>query len=255
MCGEFLSRLSAPSAVPRSIAAISARMRDHGVAESVELALRFALGRLDHQRLWHRPGHGRGVEAVVDQPLGHILDGDTGRLLDRPQVDDALVRDHAVLAGVDDRKMRREPTGDVVGVEDRHLRSRAAARQRPSSRYRPRRSAGSRASPTVRQKPAPMVPSAAAAGLTPRTTACPGRKGARCCLTPIGPIPGPPPPCGMQKVLCRLRWRDVGADLGRPAEPDQRVEVGAVQIDLAAGSWTTAQMSRIASSKTPWVEG
>jgi hypothetical protein len=23
--------------------------------------------------------------------------------------------------------------------------------------------------------------------------------------TPIGPIPGPPPPCGMQNVLCRLR--------------------------------------------------
>jgi hypothetical protein len=21
-----------------------------------------------------------------------------------------------------------------------------------------------------------------------------------------GPTPGPPPPCGMQKVLCRLRW-------------------------------------------------
>ena len=33
-----------------------------------------------------------------------------------------------------------------------------------------------------------------------------GRKGARCALTPMGPIPGPPPPCGMQKVLCRFRW-------------------------------------------------
>ena len=27
-----------------------------------------------------------------------------------------------------------------------------------------------------------------------------------CTHTPIGPIPGPPPPCGMQKVLCRFRW-------------------------------------------------
>ncbi len=33
-----------------------------------------------------------------------------------------------------------------------------------------------------------------------------GRKGLRCAATPIGPMPGPPPPCGMQKVLCRLRW-------------------------------------------------
>ena len=34
-----------------------------------------------------------------------------------------------------------------------------------------------------------------------------GRNGARCAATQIGPMPGPPPPCGMQKVLCRLRWQ------------------------------------------------
>src|SRR5690348_7473838 len=28
-----------------------------------------------------------------------------------------------------------------------------------------------------------------------------GRNGTRCFATPIGPTPGPPPPCGMQKVL------------------------------------------------------
>ena len=39
------------------------------------------------------------------------------------------------------------------------------------------------------------------------TTGCPGRNGARCAATQIGPMPGPPPPCGMQKVLCRLRWQ------------------------------------------------
>jgi hypothetical protein len=33
-----------------------------------------------------------------------------------------------------------------------------------------------------------------------------GMKGARCAFTPIGPMPGPPPPCGMQNVLCRFRW-------------------------------------------------
>ena len=35
---------------------------------------------------------------------------------------------------------------------------------------------------------------------------CVGRKGAKCAFTPIGPMPGPPPPWGMQKVLCRFRW-------------------------------------------------
>ena len=33
-----------------------------------------------------------------------------------------------------------------------------------------------------------------------------GRKGARWAPTPMGPMPGPPPPWGMQKVLCRFRW-------------------------------------------------
>ncbi len=39
------------------------------------------------------------------------------------------------------------------------------------------------------------------------TTGWPGRNGARCAATAIGPMPGPPPPCGMQNVLCRLRWQ------------------------------------------------
>jgi hypothetical protein len=38
------------------------------------------------------------------------------------------------------------------------------------------------------------------------TTGCVGMKGARCALMPMGPMPGPPPPCGMQKVLCRFKW-------------------------------------------------
>ena len=37
-------------------------------------------------------------------------------------------------------------------------------------------------------------------------TGCDGRYGERWALTAIGPIPGPPPPWGMQKVLWRLRW-------------------------------------------------
>lgn len=39
------------------------------------------------------------------------------------------------------------------------------------------------------------------------TTGCEGKNGAKCCFTPIGPMPGPPPPWGMQNVLWRLRWQ------------------------------------------------
>lgn len=39
------------------------------------------------------------------------------------------------------------------------------------------------------------------------TTGWEGKNGAKCFFTPIGPMPGPPPPCGMQNVLWRLRWQ------------------------------------------------
>ncbi len=32
-----------------------------------------------------------------------------------------------------------------------------------------------------------------------------GRNGTNCFATQIGPTPGPPPPCGMAKVLCRFK--------------------------------------------------
>src|SRR6188508_3278025 len=35
---------------------------------------------------------------------------------------------------------------------------------------------------------------------------CPGRCGAKCVFTQIGPMPGPPPPCGIAKVLCKFKW-------------------------------------------------
>src|SRR5665213_187902 len=34
-----------------------------------------------------------------------------------------------------------------------------------------------------------------------------GKNETRCFATPIGPTPGPPPPCGMQNVLCRFKWQ------------------------------------------------
>jgi len=58
-----------------------------------------------------------------------------------------------------------------------------------------------------------------APGLPPRTT---------------GPTPGPPPPCGMQKVLCRFRWLTSPPNSPGAASAHQCVHVGAVHIDPAA---------------------
>jgi hypothetical protein len=54
----------------------------------------------------------RCVEAVVHQALGDVDLGDAGGRLDRADVEDALVRDAAVLAGVEHRvvRLRRRAT-------------------------------------------------------------------------------------------------------------------------------------------------
>ena len=49
-----------------------------------------------------------------------------------------------------------------------------------------------------------------------------------------GPTPGPPPPCGMQNVLCRLRCETSPPNSPGLGAAEQRVEVGAVDVDLAA---------------------
>src|SRR6185437_5331689 len=96
--------------------------RDQRVAEPVQLRFRLALRRLDHQRPRHWKAHRRRVEAVVHEPLRDVLDLDPRRRLDRPRIDDALVRHRAVLPAIEHRVVRLEPFRHVIGVEDRHLR-------------------------------------------------------------------------------------------------------------------------------------
>src|SRR5487761_2098738 len=95
--------------------------RDHRVDEAIELLLRLALGRLDHQGSRDREAHRRSVESVVDQPFRDVLDLDARCRLQRAQVEDAFVRDQPAGAAVEHRIMRRETLGDVVGREDRAL--------------------------------------------------------------------------------------------------------------------------------------
>src|SRR5687768_1004836 len=100
---------------------------DHRVDETVELVLRLALGRLDHQRAGHREAERRRMEAEVDQALGDVLGTDAGLVLQRPQVEDALVRDEPVAAGVQRLVVAFEALRDVVRVEQRDLRRAAQA--------------------------------------------------------------------------------------------------------------------------------
>jgi hypothetical protein len=59
------------------------------------------------------------VEAVVDQALGDVIHrhAEFGK---GAGVEDAFMRHPALVAHEQDREFAFQPTGDVIGVEDRH---------------------------------------------------------------------------------------------------------------------------------------
>ena len=83
--------------------------------------------------------------------------------------------------------------------------------------------------PTARRKP-PRWRVFAAEIDTP----WPGRNSTRWFATPIGPTPGPPPPCGMQNVLCRFKWQTSAPMKPGDGQADLRVHVRAVHVNLSA---------------------
>ena len=91
-----------------------------------------------------------------------------------------------------------ETAGDVVRVEDRHLGGAAESVGTHHRDVHPRDGADAGAAPGAALT-APIGSS------PPRfTTAWPGRKGTEVLGDANGSDTGPPPPCGMQKVL--FRW-------------------------------------------------
>ena len=96
--------------------------RDHRVDEAVDLDQVFALGRLDHERAGDRKRERRRVESVVDQALSDVIVRDAGGLFQRPQIEDALVRNETVLARVEHRVVVAQAGGDVVRRKHRGTR-------------------------------------------------------------------------------------------------------------------------------------
>src|SRR5512145_2600194 len=97
--------------------------------------------------------------------------------------------------------------------------------------------------------PGPVAgPASAAAGWL-------GRNGARWALAATGPTPGPPPPWGMQNVLCRFRWLTSPPNHPGRATPTRALRLAPSTYTWPPCSWTTSQISTIVDSNTPWVEG
>src|SRR5262249_56163195 len=58
------------------------------------------------------------MEAAIDEPLGDVVDGHSGALVERPSIDDAFVSDAPVPPCVEHAIGTGEPLGDVIGAED-----------------------------------------------------------------------------------------------------------------------------------------
>src|SRR5687768_13470302 len=84
---------------------------------------------------------------------------------------------------------------------------------------------------------------------------CPGRNGVRCERTATGPTPGPPPPCGMQNVLCRFRWLTSPPNLPGRARPTSALRLAPSTYTWPPTSCTAAQIASTSCSNTPWVDG
>ncbi|MNE41192.1 hypothetical protein D3C80_1352510 [compost metagenome] len=73
-------------------------------------------------------------------------------------------------------------------------------------------------------------------------------KGARCARTPIGPMPGPPPPWGMQKVLCRFMCETSAPISAGRARPTWALRLAPSMYTWPPCLWITSQISLMPSS-------
>ena len=105
VCGAPRSGESSGVHSPASTRSISPRIAIIASQNRSSSREVLALGRLHHQRAGDREAHRRCVEAVVDQPLGDVVDADAAGLGQPAQVEDALVRDPVVVAAVEHREV------------------------------------------------------------------------------------------------------------------------------------------------------
>src|SRR3954454_13008835 len=82
-----------------------------------------------------------------------------------------------------------------------------------------------------------------------------GRNGARWAPTATGPTPGPPPPWGMQNVLWRLRCETSAPNWPGLARPTRALRLAPSRYTWPPWAWTSSQISVMAVSNTPWVDG
>ena len=140
-----------------------------------------------------------------------------------PRVDDAFVRNAPAAPAVEHRERAFETLGDIVGVEDSdagRLGQPAAAHQQAIA-------------PGDRQNRSRAIGRGRDRSLAARLRIA-GQERDQMGLHADGPHAWSTAAVRDAEGLVQVEVAHVGADVARACEPDQRVQVGAVEIDLAA---------------------
>ncbi len=168
------------------------------------------------------------MEAVVGEALGDIFGSDPGGLGHGAEIEDHLVGHPAALPGVEHREVRIEATSHVVGGQDRDL---GGATETFRS-HEPEVGIGDHQDAGRAERGA-------------RDRAHPGRRprhlqqrvvGEEWCEMRLGSHrahPRAPSAVGDGEGLVQVEMTDIGAEVGRPGQPDQGVQIGAIDVHLA----------------------
>ena len=201
---------------------------DHRIHEAIELLARLALRGLDHERAGYWERHRGRMEAVIDDPLGNVLHFDSGRGLERPHVENALVGDESMIAGVEHRVVVLEPVGDVIGAEDRDLRRLGQSFLSHQCDVGP----GDRQD--RRTAPGGGGDGAATLGMTQRDNRMIRQERGEVLRHADRTHAGTAAAMRDAESLVQVQVADIGAEIARTAEPDLGVHVGAIHVDLPA---------------------
>src|SRR4051794_39632065 len=90
--------------------------RDHRLDEAFDFDQIFRLGRFDHEGARDGEREGRRVESEVDEALRDVFGGDARFRGELAQIENALVRDEAVVAGEKYREVLAEPRSNIIGA-------------------------------------------------------------------------------------------------------------------------------------------
>ena len=190
------------------------------------------------------------MDAEVNQPLGHVVDGNPGTLFEPAKINDELVRDAAPTPRVDQRIMIGQSCRHVVGVEDSDLRRALEPGRAHQRDVDPRDRQDARTAPRCGRNRADRVLVAWSGQRVAREER--GQVSADADRAHAGTAAA----VRDAERFMQVQVTDVRADVAGSAQPDLSVHVGAVHVDLTAVLvHDLADLVGSASSNTPCVDG